>query len=1271
MDSLKVGRNDPCPCGSGKKFKHCCLKYFPKIKDPSTKAELGLLKTELRKYNQEEIISILAGLQLIPKNHTHLVRLEIASRIACSIKKGKNEKFEAKEFELALNKYLAPFSNIGILEDPPEQLFTENIEFFGGNYIIYPGLFDCEPFVLRNLFRSIFFSDDEYPKEFGNLIVGTSLCILGLSNDLAKKMNHTRYMVSPNTWHEQIEIPDEKDLKKLLEAVRYTEQELIQLFEPTGVDFRYISPFLNSAGDNVYDEKNLRLNPLFIKPLVMCGDLKIIVAHPNALGAALRHYILVTAEEHHCKNILMKNYQKNIFESVMKSSRLMGFVPINIPLPLRSESLPIDETLYIIDKDKIAYSIVITDNAEAYDRNNICGEWDSSEIEKKVNARIDQMVAYFGEKSIVPENILILKIYGKIGRRIISILDNNNPLKIINLSADELELISQLLTCEPLTFWKFNEAFKKFDVENYVEFCSFLDLFYWYTQHNYSFNFGDRDKVKCLNIIAGSGRDLRIESAKKFDFHSGEKEVSGRFTTVCKLHLTDNVPIYTPFDIIDRPVTQLVEGYQQPIWIDTDTSRITSENLSFFTNMSDFFSYWIWQMTPGLSPFLLEIGPEPIEIRYEFDNLEQWIDPNLNDFKKAVLSCNFHVDKRIITINLPSDLIPYFMKPDNFGERIICSSILSAFDCMIFDQSQTHPLNDAQIRKILDDFVPIGPKKKISILGSGTRGLLIPYFTPPARMIQTHDFQEQSENVIRELDQDLLSRDYSIKSEQTALCRGIFDVYLKRIRESIKDYSCDSLFFMLIGNYEGLLHHQEKIQFMTPFIVSCYTDVNELNKQMSKDIPDIFSTSISVRILLEFISAEPPNGEKEIGICEMDRLLAMAKHLIHWAMIGDRIYFDLVKIENISFKTGDITLIPFTRENVDGSFFEAKTLETIELALIKYEDQFEMPERKTLSEIDTSNYDRAYFAEFGISFKDLYLFFACLIHSMTLFICPEQKSPVLCLPLSEFKTRLILKLNWTEKKIDHAIEQFSLKPRERWDISPPGFVIEDIEPWRNNRRLSYMRKPLIISPQIGHEPVIYWGPLHVEASFNYLRELVRSGRYKNPISQEMQDLLNKTIEENSDAFVNAVKEWFLRNSSIFVDSNVLIGPREILCSDKDLGDVDILLIDDESKKIISIECKNINFGRNAREIDNEISRFLGDRTQEDSWVGKHLRRDEWLKNNVPLILSKYNKKMDVYRTISIIFLSTEIFSTFYRDFPLLTFSFSRLEREGISMIKNL
>ncbi|MCE2482866.1 MAG: SEC-C domain-containing protein [Alphaproteobacteria bacterium] len=25
MGSRKIGRNDPCPCGSGRKYKHCCL----------------------------------------------------------------------------------------------------------------------------------------------------------------------------------------------------------------------------------------------------------------------------------------------------------------------------------------------------------------------------------------------------------------------------------------------------------------------------------------------------------------------------------------------------------------------------------------------------------------------------------------------------------------------------------------------------------------------------------------------------------------------------------------------------------------------------------------------------------------------------------------------------------------------------------------------------------------------------------------------------------------------------------------------------------------------------------------------------------------------------------------------------------------------------------------------------------------------------------------------------------------------------------------------
>ncbi|HXU46416.1 MAG TPA: SEC-C metal-binding domain-containing protein [Thermoanaerobaculia bacterium] len=39
MSQAKVGRNDPCPCGSGKKFKHCCLGAEDRAPDPD--AELA------------------------------------------------------------------------------------------------------------------------------------------------------------------------------------------------------------------------------------------------------------------------------------------------------------------------------------------------------------------------------------------------------------------------------------------------------------------------------------------------------------------------------------------------------------------------------------------------------------------------------------------------------------------------------------------------------------------------------------------------------------------------------------------------------------------------------------------------------------------------------------------------------------------------------------------------------------------------------------------------------------------------------------------------------------------------------------------------------------------------------------------------------------------------------------------------------------------------------------------------------------------------------
>lgn len=54
----KVGRNDPCPCGSGKKYKKCCLN---RLGDIRLKRSIPWDLDEVREFPTEEIIQRLKG----------------------------------------------------------------------------------------------------------------------------------------------------------------------------------------------------------------------------------------------------------------------------------------------------------------------------------------------------------------------------------------------------------------------------------------------------------------------------------------------------------------------------------------------------------------------------------------------------------------------------------------------------------------------------------------------------------------------------------------------------------------------------------------------------------------------------------------------------------------------------------------------------------------------------------------------------------------------------------------------------------------------------------------------------------------------------------------------------------------------------------------------------------------------------------------------------------------------------------------------------------
>jgi len=74
MQNNKVGRNDPCPCGSGKKYKKCCLNKIPVVKPaPEFKP---IYESEME-YEEDELVLLMEEGDRALKNNENAIACDI------------------------------------------------------------------------------------------------------------------------------------------------------------------------------------------------------------------------------------------------------------------------------------------------------------------------------------------------------------------------------------------------------------------------------------------------------------------------------------------------------------------------------------------------------------------------------------------------------------------------------------------------------------------------------------------------------------------------------------------------------------------------------------------------------------------------------------------------------------------------------------------------------------------------------------------------------------------------------------------------------------------------------------------------------------------------------------------------------------------------------------------------------------------------------------------------------------------------------------------
>ena len=106
-----------------------------------------------------------------------------------------------------------------------------------------------------------------------------------------------------------------------------------------------------------------------------------------------------------------------------------------------------------------------------------------------------------------------------------------------------------------------------------------------------------------------------------------------------------------------------------------------------------------------------------------------------------------------------------------------------------------------------------------------------------------------------------------------------------------------------------------------------------------------------------------------------------------------------------------------------------------------------------------------------------------------------------------------------------------------------------------------------------------------------------------------------------------------------------------------LGDIDLLGIDKEKKKIYLIETKNFFYSRDPSELDIEIQEMFIDTSKRKSFLTKELNRVAWVKNHISDLMKHYKLEQGDWK----------VRYTFLTNKPLISKEFSNKKINSTSL----
>lgn len=1139
------------------------------------------------------LAGVAAGLQLLPENIEMLNRLQRLTAIGCAlpVRSGAQPLSPSKLRNLTKDQTVSG-EGIRRMEDPYADFYSAEIAFVGGPHLVLQGLTDRSAHTLQLLLDTIFGDEDHvlsnvFPSMAAPLIAG----FLSLSDEVCRRSGILRGLAPLDRKPKEVFVPGQKQLDMLRAAVTFSDEDLNAKLSSSS----QLSVFEHSLspGARIPVPRMGMEDQLILTPFMKMGE-GLIVVSPGEIAASLRHQLIVLSQKLDCHDELAGLFRRQVLNEAAHVIRMLGAEAMGA-VEASSDRLMIRQR-FSLTEGKYIDLIVLSDDLSNYSAENPYGTWEIKDLSVRV---IDFLNS--PERSISEESqTLKLVIFQGLGRAIfLGLPEQVTGGPILILTLDELRVMVDLEKSDPLFLWRFAKSYEKFRVTTEVRAWETLDKFAVYRNREQSFYLNDDRKPHLLALAVGTGFPLRIEAMKKYDRHVALSPRGPYYVLVAALYGLGTAPIYLTYAFDDIP-DLLVEFQDLKIWVGS-SDQVRHELIITVCNYLEAAAYWLWKIADRYPDLVRNAMSTDGDLYVEIILAEPdaWIASfTQNDNSPNPKDWVLIKDRRFgsFAVEIHAGGLKSVVSDNNEADRALVSALLGHL-------TREASTASAELVSLVDGIAPVGNKKILRVVTSD-QVLMREGHLPPPRYLQP----SMSAFVLDELADWLRAQGFEVgpisDEDRTGVLGLIVNHHFEELAEIVSKLSSVGLIEYLMIQDEALIHNEEKHWRNLPYQIACYGGESSLVRElMGKQSRHVIAT-VACRFLIEYISANFPQGQQPITLDCYDRLLALAAEIVERGTLSDAIYHGLSISKLEILESGRFGVNREDRYHV-GTVEQMLWFAAAKGRSITNLDVSTSPISVT-EPLDISEVDRGMMVEFGFTLSDL----ALGIGEMVALGDQRQLVEPFEMPLDEVRTHLSNALSWSKEMTMAFIQGLTLEP-----VSDFSSIGADRYPWRYNRDRSYIRRPLILRRKEGEKSNLIWGARRLWTSGRYWVELIYGARLRAN-TLEMRTVLGRIRQRQNENFEQDVSRVIL--AAGFTHSLVRVkklnGQKLKSRDGSDLGDIDVLGINLNNRAILLVEAKDLELARTPAELAHEAeSLFSGASSaqvrleQRTTWVREHLR----------------------------------------------------------------